>query len=653
MKKLVSLIMAVLVMGNMTMTNTTNVLAEGDESQSSSDIGKETVTGSTKSSSEESKKAEEQPAADSQPAVEAEVQPAADTPSESAVKPADEGQPAAPAAEQASTEAAAPADTETSNIVSNSAAETSSENTAEVSSTEESAKSEAPTAENAAPAAETSADDLTAQTVSETSTETTVENTSEENEQSVPAVILTAALPLTTTANLPEEEKSTRIVMGVPSTPIGPIVSNGVYYTALQSAIDAVAAGASGEIQVLSDIDISTTGGTTPSGANVNGKKTIALVLGPGVVITADGYIANATAKTGSFLIGEGSTLNLKSKDATDPGSIVAKMNAGDNYGNTIITDSGSMTIDNVNIDTTASDLYAIQLSGRGSLVMNSGDITSKYAGVVVLNSWTPSSGTETPTKGMSVTINGGSITTTDNDSAIDQYGPGEITVNGGKLTGTYGAIYAAQGTVNINGGELNSTGTTEDSATIWLDDSHVSDATATRPYMPTTLNIKGGKFLSASEQNLVVDEEHDKLTVNPIKGGFYNTTDDIKPYVDVPEDYEIITNNDTNYSFKVVQKTLPVTPTPTASASSSKTSAVSSWSPSFRVTFLDCSGKIISTQWVGLNQAVTAPAGYEYDEPELNWVYRSITVSPKECSASAKSSRSDFVPPDTADKTK
>lgn len=78
--------------------------------------------------------------------------------------------------------------------------------------------------------------------------------------------------------------------------------------------------------------------------------------------------------------------------------------------------------------------------------------------------------------------------------------------------------------------------------------------------------------------------------------------------------------------------------------AAAPEADTVSGWNPSYEVQFLDCGGSVISEQWVGLNQAAVPPAGYVYSQPELNWVYRNLTVSPSACPAGG------FQIPDTAD---
>jgi hypothetical protein len=72
---------------------------------------------------------------------------------------------------------------------------------------------------------------------------------------------------------------------------------------------------------------------------------------------------------------------------------------------------------------------------------------------------------------------------------------------------------------------------------------------------------------------------------------------------------------------------------------------AASSWVPSYEVRFLDCSGKLISDQWIAEGQPAEIPQGFTYKEEELSRVYRSLTVSPVSCKYSG------YVVPNTADR--
>ena len=73
--------------------------------------------------------------------------------------------------------------------------------------------------------------------------------------------------------------------------------------------------------------------------------------------------------------------------------------------------------------------------------------------------------------------------------------------------------------------------------------------------------------------------------------------------------------------------------------------SSASGWAPSYEIQFKDCSGRVISDQWVAEGQPAAIPSGYAYAEEELNWVYRSLTVSPAGCIVTG------YVVPNTADK--
>ena len=92
------------------------------------------------------------------------------------------------------------------------------------------------------------------------------------------------------------------------------------------------------------------------------------------------------------------------------------------------------------------------------------------------------------------------------------------------------------------------------------------------------------------------------------------------------------------------IEATYKESPTPTSPATAS-TAASSDWVPSYEIRFRDCNGKVISDQWIGEGQPAVIPSGYHYDEQELNWVYRNLTVSPISCKAAG------YVVPDTADK--
>jgi len=79
--------------------------------------------------------------------------------------------------------------------------------------------------------------------------------------------------------------------------------------------------------------------------------------------------------------------------------------------------------------------------------------------------------------------------------------------------------------------------------------------------------------------------------------------------------------------------------------ASTPAASTSSGWVPSYEIQLKNCSGKVISDQWVAEGQPVTIPSGYTYGEEELNWVYRNLTVSPTSCKVTG------YVVPNTADK--
>lgn len=85
--------------------------------------------------------------------------------------------------------------------------------------------------------------------------------------------------------------------------------------------------------------------------------------------------------------------------------------------------------------------------------------------------------------------------------------------------------------------------------------------------------------------------------------------------------------------------------PTPASSASAETASSGSGWVQSYEIRFLDCLGRMISDQWVAEGQPASIPEGYTYQEEELSWVYRNLTVSPSSCRYSG------YIVPNTADR--
>ena len=259
--------------------------------------------------------------------------------------------------------------------------------------------------------------------------------------------------------------------------------SDAEYCTTLTDALNS--AKNEDTVKLLDNINVATyeKRGTTQANEftfDLNGKK-----------ITSN-YI-NGNQTYGALYITDGSTVTIIDSSATKTGRI-EHTNA--NGGGALNIQKGKAIIKGgtfTNSDAETNTNGAIQVGGsntgsegqlviedgarvegggvyvtntNGSIVMNGGVIETKGFAI---------SGNGSKTKNSVITITGGTITSKEN-AAIYHPQTGELNITGGTITGAIG-IVARQGTINVDGGTINATGTGED---IRVGDAHLSGQTCT-----------------------------------------------------------------------------------------------------------------------------------------------------------------------------
>ena len=239
--------------------------------------------------------------------------------------------------------------------------------------------------------------------------------------------------------------------------------------------------------------------------------------------------------------------------------------------------------------------------------------------------------------KNDSLYIKGGSITA--EGVALGRSG---TTVGRGTGISSFGSAYVSGGTVHASGagrfsgnGMVLSSGLQVSGGEVFLTGEKLPDADTTR----IALSIQPGFTPSFSPALSLVGSEAVLEAVRP--DGSNVTDSSIHTYNFENQDFQTIgPAGGTMADLAAYLHIGPAVPAPTPASS-----AQSGWIPSYQISFLDCSGNIISEQWVAEGQPADIPPDYRYEEEELNWVYRNLTVAPAGCRVSG------YIVPDTADR--
>lgn len=296
-------------------------------------------------------------------------------------------------------------------------------------------------------------------------------------------------------------------------------------YTTLTKAFAACNSGET--ITLIKDADLTKNGYSSK----------VVLASGKTATLDLNGYSIKAANQEYRGITVNGNLTLVDSKDGST-GRIYSESNYSSTFsrGVVIVKTTGSFTINSGKIytvhptDPQNNGHFGVEVWGNGSVIINGGEIEAGWYAIA-------GSGTEKLTANTNVTINGGTIVST-NDFAIYNPQKGKVTVNAGTIYGNAGGIAMKSGDLEVNGGTITSKGTGDTGN--WGDGTGNLENAAINfqnRYADVSATINGGT-ITAEGNALAVDAPAPTTETSPvaitIKGGtFSGETASIEPYVD------------------------------------------------------------------------------------------------------------------------
>lgn len=293
-------------------------------------------------------------------------------------------------------------------------------------------------------------------------------------------------------------------------------------YTTLTKAFAACNSGET--ITLIKDADLTKNGYSSK----------VVLASGKTATLDLNGYSIKAANQEYRGITVNGNLTLVDSKDGST-GRIYSESNYSSTYsrGVIIVKTTGSFTMNSGKIytvhptDPQNNGHFGVEVWGNGSVIINGGEIETGWYAIA-------GSGTEKQTANTNVTINGGTIVST-NDFAIYNPQKGKVTVNAGTIYGNAGGIAMKSGDLEVNGGTITSKGTGDTGN--WGDGTGNLENAAINfqnRYADVTATINGGTITAEGNALAVDAPSTDKGLDITIKGGtFSGETASIEPYVD------------------------------------------------------------------------------------------------------------------------
>lgn len=293
-------------------------------------------------------------------------------------------------------------------------------------------------------------------------------------------------------------------------------------YTTLTKAFAACNSGET--ITLIKDADLTKNGYSSK----------VVLASGKTATLDLNGYSIKAANQEYRGITVNGNLTLVDSKEGST-GRIYSESNYSSTFsrGVIIVKTTGSFTMNSGKIytvhptDPQGNGHFGVEVWGNGSVIINGGEIEAGWYAIA-------GSGTEKLTANTNVTINGGTIVST-NDFAIYNPQKGKVTVNAGTIYGNSGGIAMKSGDLEVNGGTITSKGTGDTGN--WGDGTGNLDNAAINfqeRYADVSATINGGTITAEGNALAVDAPSTDKGLDITIKGGtFSGETASIEPYVD------------------------------------------------------------------------------------------------------------------------
>ena len=308
--------------------------------------------------------------------------------------------------------------------------------------------------------------------------------------------------------------------------------------------------------ELTSAIASATSGDTITLGADITLTSSCTISSGT-IILDLFGYTITVDADVAAFVVTESGKLIINDSNGGGAFKRSSRCTSSMTKGILQADDGGTieMNAGTINVAYNAEDKsnttgwYGVTVFNDSSFVMNGGTINAGWPAVATNGTTTTTSGTYG--SNAKITINNG-VLTSSSDYAI--YAPaagGITTINGGSITGYWGAIQVRNGTLNIKDGTLVNNGvsgvTKPEDQTDGTTPDNATAISLSSDYGPINATISGGKITTQNENAAVVATTKKSNTINlSITGGTFSS--DVSKFLD---DDSIITEQE-NGSFVV-----------------------------------------------------------------------------------------------------